>query len=256
MSDTPAVAYGDMAAVKDTWLSMEKRAGTYPFQRYDWVSAWFETVGRARAYSPVIVTITDDEGRVALFPLAARKRRGVSTLEWAGTGVSDYGAALVDDGFVVPTADIVRALRKIGSGVGCELLLLERIPGTVPYGANILVGSATPRMHVAAHYLNTPDDMEAYMEERFSSKSRYNLRRSERKLGGGAVPGFIVPRDSPERSRYLEAVITQKQRRYAETGDRDPFDDPAVTSFYHLADRTVAGAEVSGMVTEGTIVAA
>src|SRR3954462_2642510 len=51
-----AQLYRDHTTLKSMWRHLEKTGCCTPFQTYDWVSAWYETVAATVSAEPIIIT--------------------------------------------------------------------------------------------------------------------------------------------------------------------------------------------------------
>jgi CelD/BcsL family acetyltransferase involved in cellulose biosynthesis len=79
--------------------------------------------------------------------------------------------------------------------------------------------------------VNLPKSWEEYLE-RFSSKSRYNLRRERRLLEEGGEVRFRWTRDAAEFRALWPTLVDLHQRRWRAEGKPGCFDSPQFTAFH------------------------
>ncbi len=264
-----------LADAREVWKALESRCRPYPFQRLAWMECWMDTAGSAQGYSPRPVLVTDPAGRRALFPFAVSRRRGLRVLVWAGAGVSDYGAPIVEPGFSGDSGEFAAVFCAAGKELRCDAVLLEKIPALLADGRpNPACDSHFALHHVRAHSMQAPADMDAFFTARFGAKTRYNLRRAEKKLaeearrnpsrdaGCGAahnapLPVLRVAGETEEGEKILDVLLSQKRGRYRLTREKDPFAAPGVEAFYREAwARRLPGVEISALAAGERIFAA
>lgn len=235
LGDLRIVRYGNMEEAKAAWLDLESEASVYPFQRYAWLEAWQETLGKGRGAEPrPLLLERRSTGEAALLPLCATRRAGLRRLSWMGDGVSDYKGPLVRGSFDGET--IAAAARGEARRAGCDFIELDNMPELLAdRSANPVIGTGARRLHYAAHGLELPDSLDAYLKERLSSKERYNLRRAEKKLAELGALRFARAESDEERKMVTEAMIDQKRARYRATGATDNFAEEAYGRFYRVA---------------------
>ncbi len=233
----------------ELWKTLGETASAYPFQRREWVETWAETIGKDRGYRLLPTVVRDDAGKMGLLPLAIGTRAGVRSLEWAGAGVTDYNAPLLEPGFSVDPGRMLDTIEREAADSGCALVYLDRMPALLPDGPNPFIPSCALRHHVKAHSLATPPDMESYLAGVFGGKARYNLRRSARTLGGGRPPELRRVTEPERRAGAVAVLAGWKSGRYEATGAKNPFADPGVAAFYRgIVASPMPGVEVDELV--------
>jgi len=249
--------FEDFPSAREAWLALEKEADFYPFQSYAWQEAWYGTIGAAHDWSPTILLLerADGKGRV-LLPLGVVGRVGFRRLSWLGEGVSDYSGALIAPAGSFSAAELLAAIRKLAAKNGCQVIDLDRNPADFPSGANPLVGEGFRLLHYKAHSTAVPDDIEGFLADRFTSKERYNLRRSVKRLAAAGHLEFDVVSDEASRAELTERMIALKRERYRAIGL--PIISPTLRSpsFYRAAARRPdLGVHISALYLDGTAIA-
>ncbi len=84
-----------LADAREDWIALRETAAVSPYQNYDFVAAWLETIGRARVLEPMIVVARRSNGRpLALFPLATREAGGLRVAEFLCGRESNFNNGL------------------------------------------------------------------------------------------------------------------------------------------------------------------
>src|SRR5471032_2905972 len=95
------------------WTELQSSSGASPYQDYDFVEAWFTTVGLARAITPMIVVARDETGRVSAVLPFGRMRRGPAwTAELLGGADANFKMGLFRPGLAVGRREIEALLRR------------------------------------------------------------------------------------------------------------------------------------------------
>ncbi len=95
----PFDVFTRLADARKDWTELFACASTSPYQNYDYVSLWFETLGRERGLAPLIVVARDPLGApVALYPLATRRTMGLRIAKFLCERDSNFNLGLVRPG--------------------------------------------------------------------------------------------------------------------------------------------------------------
>jgi CelD/BcsL family acetyltransferase involved in cellulose biosynthesis len=81
--------------LRDAWQALAGRAALSPFQNFDWLRSWMNTVG-SDGRSICVVVMREGETLLATMPLTIRKYNGIRLLEWMGAKATDYNDILMD----------------------------------------------------------------------------------------------------------------------------------------------------------------
>lgn len=249
--------FKDFTSARESWLALETEADFYPFQSYAWLETWFGTIGAAHGWTPAILLLerADGKGR-ALLPLGAVRRAGFLRLSWMGEGVSDYCGALITPTGSFSAAELLAAARRLAPRLGCRVIDLDRNPAYFPAGPNPLIGKNFSLLHYKAHSTAVPDDIEAFLADRFSSKERYNLRRAAKLLAAAGRLEFTVAGNDAGRADLTETMLALKRERYRAIGASDNFADPSFAEFYRAgAARPDLGVHISALYLDGKAIA-
>ena len=82
------------------WSKIEKQSLHSPFQSFDWIKNWYDTIGKP-LYNILlqVVVIKKDNRLIAILPFSIRKVFNLSVLEWVGGVISDYHGPLISNYF-------------------------------------------------------------------------------------------------------------------------------------------------------------
>ncbi len=227
------------------WRTAEDRCFCHVFQTFDWLAAWYETIGLAEHVRPCIVHVVDRHGETAmLWPIGIRRQNGLSFLTFLGGIVSDYHAPLVAMDFArsINSAFVNAFLRRLLIAIPrVDVIAFERMPGMLGAISNPLVGLPGTRHVWSAHLAHLPPSFEQFKRAR-SNKLFSDAARRWRRLLPLGEPRFELSPGPEATVAIFEALARQKRRRWRESGARDLFALPGHLAFYRrLVDRLVSG---------------
>ena len=224
-----------LADAEPRWRDAEHKLTLYGFQTFDWVSAWFSTIGAKEGVEPVIVYVAlSDETVVMLLPLGIRRSPWLDYLTFLGGEVTDYHAPLICPEFATrlnPSSfrelwsKIVVALPRV------DVLLLERLPQVIEAAPNPLVWLPGTKRRTESHAARLSSSIEVFLNDR-SPKVLADSRRQRRRLAQMGAVEFTIAAASDDVHEIMRALIRQKARRYAETGVANMWDKPGYLAFY------------------------
>src|SRR5579884_597232 len=225
-----------LAECEAFWRAALPACAASAFQRFEWHSAWQETIGDGQQASPFIVRLAGADRRTLLIlPLCIeREAGGLDVLRFLGDGVSDYNLPVIDPDLAraLGPADaaallavVLRLLPKV------DLVWLRRMPGEidgVPNPLARLPGATAPEHAHAARLPATFEAFRAARSSHFFKQNRYQRRR----LAERRPVEMRVEREAEAVAATLDALVRQKSRRWRETGGRDWFAEPRFPAFY------------------------
>jgi CelD/BcsL family acetyltransferase involved in cellulose biosynthesis len=224
----------DLADFADLWPRTDRigSARCYAFQCADILQAWCDTVGRAQQTRALFVAVFDDIGRpILLIPLGIEQDRGIRILRFLDGGLCDYNAPVVFE----PTRTwehhtvermwqgLVRALPRF------DIAMFDKMPADICGVPNPFVERGAPSTP-SGHFLNVASSWQEYAASRlpYKRESTYQRRRLA-KVGNVA---FTIAETLADRQRILQAMMSQKSRRYIETRGSDGLDRPGYRQYY------------------------
>ena len=219
---------------REDWIALRETAAVSPYQNYDYVAAWFETIGRARRLEPMIVVARDSDGRpLALFPLATREAAGLRVAEFLCGRESNFNIGLFHPGRGLDWRGLLLAAAH-GRPKPPDLLYLRNQPRGFGAFENPLLGRDACPSPSFAYGTALPDNVDA-LDCQTSGASRKKLRKKERRLTElGAL--IFEHGASGERAReIIAALIAQKSALLAAKGVAGVFDAPEMRAFLERA---------------------
>ncbi len=226
--------FDDPAAIGELWHGFEAVAVGSPYQRRDWVEAYWATLGRAQGLQARIVVGREADGSVALvLPLALRRAGPARVAVPIGGRQANVHGALWRSGLRLgePRA----FLRRVGRLVGADVVSL-------PFGVRSWAGEANPLVpadaaasgdRVATLILDATG--EATLARSVSRDTRKKLRQKENRLREAGTLAFAQAVSPGEVEAVLGAFFAQKAERRRAIGLPNPFEAPAARDFLRRA---------------------
>jgi len=226
--------FADLAAAEETWRGLQLAAHTEPQQSFNWVAAWARTGGSAQ---DLRVVAGFDAGGACLFllPLAITNHVGIRVLEWLGNGQGNYAAGLFHSAFLEDAAwasfadlwcEVLAALPPV------DAVHLADQPRELGRHENPFLALPHAVSPEPGRWFALDPDWRRHHEARFSSSSRRELHRCERRLADRGALAFIHATEPETRRRVFAAMIAQKRAQFANSGIDDFFADGAIEAFY------------------------
>lgn len=226
----------DLTALEADWRELEADALVTPYQAYDWVRPYVETIGRAEGMAFHFVRVEDDRGRLlALFPLVITRRLGTRFAEFIGGKHANYHMALYRPDFAeaLDAAATEALLAEVGAAIGrIDALFLTNQPtdwqGIANPPATLASGQSPSRAYKLAL---EPGDCEGTLRRSMSKHARKKLTTKRNRFAEFGPSELIQARGAAEIERVLETFLAQKAARFAQMGLPDPFATPGIRSF-------------------------
>ena len=218
--------------LKAIWTKLESSGECYVFQRLSWLMHWQQTIGAAHGIEPLIFVAFENKEPVAVFPLCLHRFFKVRVVKFLGGEQADYNAPIflanrltADEFFgvwkavleLLPVHD-VRDLTRIPEKLSnCNNFLLfdvddKKIDG-IAYSANLFPSWADFERHLSRKLLKD----NARMIRRLSEIGDVEIHESK---------------SDEQYQNIIEAAISQKTKRYLETGVRNILSSSSVRKFY------------------------
>ncbi|GJE42536.1 GNAT family N-acetyltransferase [Methylobacterium soli] len=229
----------DLPASEAVWREATAHCGASAFQTYEWLSAWFDTIGtaeRARAY--IVHVAARDDTTLLLIPLAIHARAYGLSLEFLGGDLTDYNLPLVNPAHAIGPTDIQRLWAEILARLPrVDLVRLTRMPLSLDHVQNPLAALAGAAQETKAYGAHLPADFEAFAAARsevFFRKNKQYRRRLEKE---GQVR-IAFPEEGPERLAIIRFLIDQKSRWQQAAGVANTFARADTRAFYERMTQT------------------
>lgn len=231
-------ASSDIAALEADWRTLEASALVTPYQAYDWVRPFVETIGRAEGTDFRFIRVEDEQdGLLALFPLVITKRLGTRFAEFIGGKHANYHMALYRPGFAeaLDAAATQLLLQELGAVIGgIDALFLINQPtawqGVANPPARLAAGQSPSRAYKLAL---EPGDGEGTLRRSMSKHARKKMTTKRNRFAEFGPSELVRAESTAEIRRVLDAFLAQKAARFAQMGLPDPFAAPAIRDFLH-----------------------
>ena len=219
---------------REDWIALRETAAVSPYQNYDYVAAWFETIGRARRLEPMIVVARDSDGRpLALFPLATREAAGLRVAEFLCGRESNFNIGLFHPGRGLDWRGLLLAAAH-GRPKPPDLLYLRNQPRGFGAFENPLLGRDACPSPSFAYGTALPNNVDA-LDCQTSGASRKKLRKKERRLTELGALVFEHGASGERAREIIAALIAQKSALLAAKGVAGVFDAPEMRAFLERA---------------------
>ncbi len=228
----------NMAEAEPRWRAFEGPDYLYtPYQRFELLNAWQQTIGRHDGVTPFIVIACDTDNQpLLLLPLAAGRENGAKVARFMGGKHPTFNMPMWRRAFAetVTRAELDALIGSIRALPDCvDVLAFTQQPQRWRTIANPMASLAgQPSTNPCPLLIMTPGSKP---EERVSSSARRRLRNKERKLQG--LPGYryFVAETDADINRLLDAFFIIKPQRMALSKLPDVFSDPATKGFVREA---------------------
>jgi CelD/BcsL family acetyltransferase involved in cellulose biosynthesis len=218
--------------LENIWTNFEKNAVMTPFQSYGWLSYWQHTVGGPLlSVQPRIIHLHKKGNTIAILPMGIRRILGLRILEWLGFKQADYMGPLLISNFDKKNynENTWELIRSNISGVDV-IHLRKQFKQTVSFieGVNFF-GSSYQKLK--ANKILLLDNWDEYFGN-IRKKLRSDSQRQRRRLEEIGKVNFNISERAEGNTKIIQSMITQKSRRYRETGLMDMLAVKEYQQFY------------------------
>jgi len=203
------------------------------FQHRHWLDAWYSAFD---TLAPLIAVISDTatQDHVALVPLICREQNGISLVEFADLGVSDFNAPILAPdaphdfaGVRAMNSALLAALHRLPDRP--DLIRLKKMPADIQGRPNPLVALGwTGSCSVNGNLIEVDGDFEAYR----CSIRKMQMPRCWRVFTRFPGARFQVATTVDEALRLLDVMDVQQHERMKKLGQPFVLDDINHASFY------------------------
>ncbi len=226
----------DIAGLAETWRGFEAAALATPYQSYDWIRPFVETIGAAHDMALRYALVRDAGGALcALLPLTITGRSGFRFAEFIGGKHANYHMGLYAPAFAaqLDARLTTQLLTEIGTAIGgLDALAFVNQPVTwqgVSNPAALLAAGPSPSR--AYKLALIAGDGDATLKRSMSSHARKKLKNKHSRFRDFG-PSTLTRATTPgEVTRIIDAFLSQKAERFRAMGVPDPFAEPAMRAF-------------------------
>ncbi|MDJ1156912.1 GNAT family N-acetyltransferase [Chelatococcus sp. SYSU_G07232] len=224
------------------WRRLEASGAASPYQRYDWVKSFGDTLGRIDGARTVAVVVSDRDGRPAvLFPLTVYRRGGLRIAQIAGGKHANFHLPLVASHLIPPLNEpaLVAQLRGVARAVGgVDAFSFINQPRSWEGEPSALMALDNQPSPSNAYRLTLGPCSETVLRRVLSGETRKKLRRKERRLLELGPVAYRRATTPVEIGAILDAFFAQKADRFKQMGLSNPFAAEAAETFIRTACRS------------------
>jgi CelD/BcsL family acetyltransferase involved in cellulose biosynthesis len=216
------------------YRSLHQRSNATVFQSPRWLDALHRDLAPAFGAQPVTVTVRDHSGWLVLvLPLVRRRKRGVTTLEFADLGPCDYNAAIYDpDEAPLLDADATLPQRIAATLPRHDVLTLDKLTGDDPLLDRLFADTSRSAMRQSAYPSQLGADWKTWRAAKVDNSLRRELDTKRRKLARSGNVQFLELHDPDAIARAFDALRRYRAERFKVIGAPDVLDNAAVFAFY------------------------
>ncbi|MEM6617125.1 MAG: GNAT family N-acetyltransferase [Pseudomonadota bacterium] len=224
----------DLSQVETAWREFETRAICTPYQSFDFVRLWIETIGVADRVSPVIAVIRSRSGQItAILPFGRYKRGPVTVAGWLGDQNMNYFMGLFDPDAALTGQDLKKCLVEIAKAASVDGFFLKNQPRSWLGFENPALSLETQASPSNAFGAILNPDFDTHFANLGASKWKRQLRSKLKKLNGLGAVVMRKARDKADAHQIMDVYIAQKSKSLSAQGISSPFDLPDVRNFFH-----------------------
>lgn len=246
-------------ALEPEWNALFERAGRSEqmFQTFNWLWHWSNYFCAEEAADLAIVTVRRAGMLIAIVPLVVERTLGLRQLSFMGAPVSQYGDALID-----PVSDmqevLIAALEFAMATTRADVVRLAKVRGDAVMAPVVAALAAVTTGSEDAPFADlAAARTQAKYDERFSSKTKKNRRRLERRLAErGAIGLDWQLSGRPAADAALTTMVLKRAWLKAHGQLSRAFSDRRTDRFFSAVcanTQRPAGARVSLLTTGGEI---
>ena len=257
--------YQNLADFEHEWRELETHASLTPFQSFDWLNCWLNTVGSAKNSSPLLIVISNERGApVLVAPLSIERKGPFKALTWLGSEINDYNAPVLGpddadyDRITEQFSELwVDVLDHLASLENCkfDFVNFSKMPALVGTRKNPFTMLDNTLNASRAHMTALPRSWDE-MYARRSSSTRSRDRSKLRRLGEFGEVKYFEPQTTKERLEVTNRLLQLKSVQLAEMGARNRFDAVNYRQFIQFASGIENIIHVSALKIGENIVAA
>lgn len=225
----------DFDFLSSEYADLFARAEATVFQSPIWLDRLYKRLAGALRVAPLIVAIRDQaSGRLAaVIPLMRRRYRGLTVVEFADLGVSDYCAIVAEAAMLAELTRDASLPALVQSALGaCDLVMVTKVPMPALPAFGLLGKTRTSKMPFVAQATSLAGPFEAWRERTISPSQRRFLDTKRKRLQNK----FTIETRIAERPQDIETAIdhirTFRDHRFRSAGLADLLRDEAFVAFY------------------------
>ena len=215
------------SSLKLEWESIEEEIKYSPFQSFEWLSHWYNTVGiKIINYELFIIVIKFNDKVTDIFPLCVKKKNFIKILEWIGGVNTDYMSSIHTSDSVVTsklyTKKNIWSIIKKNIG-NFDLVYLEKQPDYFNKEVNFFLNFFIKKKSIPSYKALFRSDWDSYKTNFISKKILSDNKRQLKRLNSFGKLEFIIPETDNEKQNIINEMIYHKKKQY-DLGNYNMFD--------------------------------
>jgi CelD/BcsL family acetyltransferase involved in cellulose biosynthesis len=252
-------AFRVLEETRSEWRELFAQAATSPYQSFEFLSAWSETLGKTQGLEPMIVLARDAERRaLALLPFGVKARGPLRIATFLGGRESNFNLGLFRRGAEPDRDTALRLLKQAARAIPTppDLYDLRNQPSDFEGAANPLLLDSSQPSPSSAYGATLTSDASA-LDLRLSKDARKKLRKKEARLAELGEIRYEHQASGAGAIAIIEALIAQKSERLAAANIGSNLRDEPFRAFLTLlATQEGEGAlELHALTLSGKIIA-
>jgi CelD/BcsL family acetyltransferase involved in cellulose biosynthesis len=227
----------DIDTFQSDWAWLETEGLSTPFQTRAWLLPFYKTLAPRLNATPVFVLVRNQSSRrpVMMLPLCARRQYGVTIIEFADLGVSDYNAPLIAKTFNPSPSEWRGIWRSITAAFkGTSILQLDKMPHLIGGRPNPLAqySEGSKAMDIASWGFALPSTQAEYEKRVLHPSFARELAKKNRRVAKRGNVEYVVAQTRDEKREAFAILAQQRQARCDEMGRSNVLADPIYRQFY------------------------
>lgn len=216
------------------YRSLFDRSCATAFQDPSWLAGIYRHLVPSRRAEPLVVTLRrpGDGSLAAVLPMVRRRSHGVTVIQFADLGVSDYASPVLDtqDWAALRVAPGLRAsvLRALGR---FDLIRIRNVREDTPGFAD-LIGRASTYVSGSAHSVPLAGPFGRWRAEAMDPSRIKEMDQKRRKLGRKGGLRFEALSDGGLVEPTFVTMREMRAPRFESRSNQDILTDPAAFAFY------------------------
>ncbi len=239
----------NLAEIETIWREFEQSGICSVYQRFDWISNWINTAGKAQDAEPHIVIGWLKDKPLFLFPFASFCRGPFCVVSWMGGSHSNFNMGIYQPDFLTNVRlddmrsifdHIVKVTRNIDAfELCCQPMSWQGHNNPLNFLARIASPNHAFSMQLGPSF---DDVLAAHNAKKKRKKYRWQLRALE-PFGG---PKLICADTPDEIGRLLDASLQQIKVRLSKMGVVNVFEEDGIATFFsNMAQSSLNSSEPS-----------
>lgn len=221
-SDYSISVYRDIHAIEQEWRAFQAHATLTPYQHWEVIHAWLNTVGLHHRRKLQIITIHYQSELVTILPMMITRQCGLRVLSWIGDAHLNYHGGLYLHSHIAPLG--YREIHALWAEIEKRLLrhdvcVLRQQP--VEFAGLISPFHYFDPLPAAdqSHQIHLPDhDYDGFLKATRSKATRKRYRNAENRLNKLGECRFAWHTDPESGAHWIDRLFAQRNARFESLG--------------------------------------